>query len=59
MVHPKRFEIGKPVEIWCNELYEPSSCNCFLPVDSFKDRIIFSKDIFSSEQVLVIIPVIE
>ena len=58
MVHPKRFEIGKPVEIWCHNLYEPSSHNCFLPIKCFSNRVIFTIDHFCNERVLITIPVL-
>lgn len=58
MVHPKHFEMGKPVEVWCHNLYEPSNCNCFVPVNHFKNRVIFSIDRVCGENVLIIIPVL-
>ena len=42
MVHPERFGVGKPVEVWCNDLYEPTSHNLLLPVESIRNRAIFS-----------------
>lgn len=59
MVHPQRFKIGKPVEIWCNNLYEPSSQNSFLPIESIQNRAIFTVDRVDGEQVLIVIPVLE
>lgn len=58
MVHPKRFEIGKPVEIWCHNLYEPSCHNCLLPVNCLRNRVIFIIDDFCGEKVLITIPVL-
>ena len=59
MVHPMRFVMGKPAEVWCNELYEPNSANTFIPVINIAKRVIFSIDEVNGENVLVIIPLIE
>lgn len=59
MIHPKRSTLGKPVEVWCNELYEPNSKNAFIPVSAISKRVIYSIDEVCDENVLVIIPLIE
>ena len=28
-VHPQHYVIGKPVEVWCKDLYEPTYTNLF------------------------------
>lgn len=56
MEHPQRSSIGKPVEIWCKDLFEPSSINTIIPVNAFIDPVIISTDTISNEQVLIIIP---
>ena len=58
MEHPLRSSIGKPVEIWCKDLFEPSSANVMIPVNAFVERVIISTDIISDEQVLITIPLI-
>lgn len=59
MVHPKRSALGKPVEVWCNELYEPNNKNTFIPVSTISKRVIYSIDQVCDENVLIIIPLIE
>lgn len=31
--HPARFELGKPVQVWCNGLFESVGEYSFLPLD--------------------------
>lgn len=59
MVHPKQSSIGKPVEIWCHDLDEPTSVNSFIPVTAIKQRVIYSVDKVESESVLIVIPLVE
>lgn len=59
MVHPQRYALGKPVEIWCNELHEPTSNNSFIPVSAIVHRVIYSIDELNQENVLIVIPTIE
>ena len=56
MVHPERHLIGKPVEVWCKELYEPLSINTIIPVSAITNQVIISVDYVSEEQVLIVIP---
>ena len=59
MVHPQRSALGKPVEIWCNGLDEPTSINSFIPVTAIAHHVIYSVDRVNEEKVLIVIPVIE
>ena len=56
MEHPRKSSIGKPVEIWCKELYEPAVANTIVPVSTFSSHVIISTDIISNDHVLVTIP---
>ena len=60
MVHPKRQAMGKPIEVWCSNVYEPSSDNEFIPVENIVSRLIIAQDTIdsTSEQVLIVIPII-
>ena len=58
MVHPKRFHFGKPVEVWCNELYEPNTDNNFLPLSRISERVMIGVDKVEEENVLIVIPII-
>ena len=56
MLHPSHSKIGKPVEIWCNDLYEPDQKNYFVPLDNLKTQVFCSVDYFCEEKVLITIP---
>ena len=59
MTHPNQFDVGQPVEVWCDNLDEPDSCNFLLPVTNFTSRVIFSLDSLFGSNVLVVVPVID
>lgn len=56
--HPDRELIGKPVEIWCRNCYEPGTLNCFVPVQNIVSRVIIASEKINDELVLIIIPLI-
>ena len=56
-VHPAKDSVGKPVQIWCYELFE-STMNCFVPVENIFSRVIIAVDTFEEERVLFVIPVV-
>lgn len=56
--HPQRHVMGKPVEVWCNTVYEPTMINHFLFLENIKCRVITACDIVNDEEVLVVIPLI-
>lgn len=58
-IHPSRGKIGKPVEIWCNDLYEPNINKRFLPISRIHSRLAIAHDTVYMEKVLVIIPLVE
>ena len=58
MEHPEHFRFGKPVEVWCRNLYEPSSSNAIIPVSSFCNPLIISNDVISEECILITIPLL-
>lgn len=57
-LHPNRHVMGKPVEVWCNDLFEPGTLNCFVPVQHIKSRVIIAVDNLCNENVLVVIPIL-
>ena len=57
--HPAQTKIGKPVEIWCKNLYENDINKRFLPVNRIHSRLAIAYDTISLEEVLVTIPLIE
>lgn len=59
IVHPKQHYFGKPVEVWSNNLYEPSSINRFFLASSIQAQAIIATDEVCGERVLVAISIIE
>ena len=60
MIHPDRYSVGKPVEVWCTDLFEPSNINLIVPVDNIINIVIVSTDSLpSNETVLFSIPILK
>ena len=59
MVHPNRHYFGKPVEVWCNNIYETQSINRFFPAAAINARAIISSEKISGECVCIAIPIVE
>lgn len=57
-IHPQKDVMGKPVEIWCNNLFEPTMLNTFLPIDNIVSRVAIATHELDNEDVLVIIPLL-
>ena len=56
--HPRQHLMGKPVEVWCLNVYE-SSFNSFVPVSSIHGRTIVATESINDENVLVVIPIVD
>ncbi len=59
MVHPNRNYYGKPVEVFCRNLYESNSDNSFFLAASIECRTIICADKVLGERVLTAIPLVE
>ena len=57
--HPCRFEIGKPAQVWCHQLFEVHGVHSFLPVDDLRCRCVHSVIKLHDENVLVVVPLVE
>lgn len=59
--HPRRYEIGRPVDIWCKSLFEVSGAHSFVPCSLIQSRCActFTRIEALDECVLVTIPIIE
>ena len=57
-VHPKREVMGKPVQVWCINSFEPFIENCFLPIENISHRVIISVDCLDEEEILIVIPLV-
>ena len=55
--HPSQHVMGKPVEVWCRNLFE-ATFNCFLPIENIVCGVIVAFDTLEEENVLVVIPVV-
>ena len=59
LIHPQRHYFGKPVEVWCSNVYEPDEKYIFLLASAISSRAIISIDSVSSENVCIAVPIIE
>jgi len=57
-LHPNKHFVGKPIEIWCPDLYEAYDGNDFVPVENMKCPLLTSETYVNHERVLVTIPVL-
>ena len=55
--HPSQHVMGKPVEVWCRNLFE-AIFNCFLPIENTVCGVIVAFDTLEEDNVLVVIPVV-
>ena len=46
-----QYAIGKPIEVWCKNLYEPYSKNIFIPVDNITCRVMHAHEPIDGEEV--------
>ena len=58
-IHPSRGKIGKPIEIWCKDLYELNINKKFLPISQIYNRLAIAQETVCMEIVLVTIPLVE
>jgi len=58
-IHQSKDSIGKPVQVWCHNLFEISIDNCFIPIDNIQSRVIIAVDTLEEEQVLFVVPVVK
>ena len=50
--------MGKPVEVWCKSLFEPTVENVLVPVEIIVSRVAIAYDYSDNEEVLAIIPLL-
>ena len=56
-MHPDKMKMGKPVELWCKDLFEICDHD-FLPVTQIVSRVLTSFEKISDEELLVVIPLV-
>ena len=57
--HPSRFEISKPAQVWCEQLFESAGLQSFLPIQQLCCRCVYSTMKLHDENVLVVVPLVE
>ena len=58
-VHPKNTNFGKPVTVWCSNLFEPYGIHSLIPVQFIRHRAVALKDRLDGETVLFVTPTVE
>lgn len=57
--HPNQHILGKPAQVWCYDIFEPSGVHSYLPVDKIISRCAHCRMSVSDEPVLVVVPLVE
>ena len=57
--HPNRHYFGKPIQIWCTDIYETQSINRFFLACTITARAIIGIEAICGEHVRVAIPLVE
>ena len=59
--HPARDIVHKPVEVWCNDLFEVGGLSSFIPLDCFVSRCAFCVKTIEPHRkhVLMVVPLVE
>ena len=56
--HPAKHDYGKPVELWCNELFEPFGLHSFVPIENLVCRCSHVVVKHNSEHLSLIVPLV-
>ena len=59
LLHPNRYHFGKPVQVWCRDIYETLPINRFLLASAICSRAIVGVDSVGGEHVRIAIPLVE
>ena len=59
LLHPNRHYFGKPVQIWCTDIYETLSINRFFLASTIRSRAIAGVNVVAGEHVRIAIPLVE
>ena len=63
LYHPKFESKGKPITVWCHDLFEPSGVHTIVPVQLIKNRVVSlicsNSGVVPGESVLLVCPCIE
>ena len=53
--HPACYAMGKPAQIWCNDVFEKSG---YVPLDLYQSRCVHCTMLYNGENVFVVVPLI-
>lgn len=56
--HPKNVEFGKPVTVWCKDLYD-NSISSIVPVQFLSNLCVYAEDVVDNECVVFVTPLID
>ena len=54
--HPKRYQLGKPAELWCSNLTECHGIHSFLPLNDVLSRCAYAPFTLDDDTMLVVVP---
>ena len=57
--HPKLLSLGKPLTVWCHDLFEPGGVHSIVPIELIKHRTVSLVDSVDGETVLIVNPCVE
>ena len=57
-LHPALSELGKPAQIWCDNLFEVSGIHSFVPLQLYHSRCVYCIMPIDGEHVLVVVPLV-
>lgn len=57
--HPQRYRLGKPAQLWCNNMYESFGLHSFVQLNSILCRCANGIRLHDEENVLVVVPLVE
>lgn len=57
--HPEQYRLGKPAQLWCNNMYESFGLHSFVLLDSIICRCAHGIRLHEEENLLVVVPLVE
>ena len=57
--HQQRYALGKPVELWHDQMYECRGVHTFMPIDKLMCRCAHANIVHNHENLMVVVPIVE
>lgn len=57
--HHKMLSLGKPLTVWCPDIFEPEGIHSIIPVQMFDSRVVSLLTKIDDETVLIVCPCVE